>query len=520
MTLLEPRAVMVFFALLASGCVEPVFRGQNALQRIRGEPPFTERADTPGGEVAPDSQGGRMNGGDKPVATDGAGVGGEGLGQDREASDTIGIALYEALPGEGAREVIDLDAALRLAGAQNVEVQVLKERLEAASAEVDAATAQFLPELAVGVGYVRHDGRFQDTRGDIFDVSRSSLGAGPGVRLNLDPTEAHFERLRAKQIHEAVQHAGERTRAEVMVRSAVLYLDLLKALGNIEVAQDSVLYSQAQVRLSEEMVGLRAELRVNLARARAEMARDEERLLRARNDIQRASVELAVWLRLPTTTLLIPADKRIEPTEIVSPDSAIDDLLQQALSSRPDLHELQALQAAERETIEGARWGPWMPSIDVFAGYGAFGGGAGSFFGNFGDRGDYGAALTWTFEGLGFGDAARLRRAKADERAAVLRLDGLKESIAGQVIRTRDQAVNLRSRVSAARSRVESAREAMGLIRSRFQAGDAIQLEVLDASREMAESRAELIEAIIAFNQVQHFFYYLVRGESWQEKSR
>jgi outer membrane protein TolC len=455
-----------------------------------------------------------------PVARNGAVVGPGGLAAAGDVSDAVEIAPHEALSVEGAREVIDLITALRLAGAQNIEVQVLKERLEAATADVDAATARFLPELAVGVGYVRHDGRFQETRGEVFDVSRSSLGAGPGVRLNFDPTEAHFERLRAKQLLDAAQHAGERTRAEAMVRSAGLYLDLLKAQGYIEVARDSVAHSQAQVRLNEEMVALRAELRVNLARARAELARDEERLLRARNDLQRASVELAVWLRLPPTTLLVPADERIEPTEIVSPDASLDDLLQQALSSRPDIHELQALQSAEREMIEGARWGPWTPSIDVFAGYGAFGGGSGSFFGDFGDRGDYGAGLTWSFEGLGFGDAARLRRAKANERAASLRLDGLKESITGLVIRTRDHAANLRSRMSAARSRVEAAREAVDLTRSRFQAGDAIQLEVLDASRAMAESRAELIEAITSFNQVQHYLHYLVQGEAWQGNSR
>ncbi|MGH9360622.1 MAG: TolC family protein, partial [Thermoanaerobaculia bacterium] len=263
----------------------------------------------------------------------------------------------------------------------------------------------------------------------------------------------------------------------------------------------------------------RAELRVNLARARAELARDQERLLRATNDLQRASVELAVWLRLSPTTLLVPAEARIEPTELVDPDIRVDDLVAKALSGRPDLQEFQAFQRAAEERLDEARWSPWAPSVDVFAGYGAFGGGRGSFFGDFGDRGDYGAALTWTFEGLGFGDAARYRRARAEARETALRLEGLKETIVGQVIRTRDEARSLRSRISAARSRVEAAREAMDLVGSRFQAGDAIQLEFLDAAREMAESRAELIRAIIAFNQAQHLFYYQVRGDSWSGRS-
>jgi outer membrane protein TolC len=462
---LKRRSSIPFVALLVSGCAEPAFQGPRLPEAVR-EPP-------------------------------------------------LATASSESLRGEGRTETIDLATVLRLAGAQNVDVEVLRARLAAAKADVDAAVARFLPELSLGVGYVRHDGRFQETRGDVFDVSRSSLGAGPGVRLHLDPAEAHFERLRAEQVHEAAGHLGERTRAEAVVRAAVLYLDLLKARGIVEVARDAVSHSGAQVKLSEDRVGLRAELRVNLVRARAELARDEARLLRAANDVQRASVELAVWLRLPPTTLLVPAEERIEPTELVDSEAAVDDLVARALIARPELRELQALQRAADESLAGARWSPWAPSVDVFASYGAFGGGRGAFFGDFGDRGDYGAALTWTFEGLGFGEAARYRRAQAESREAALRLEGLKEAIAGEVIRIRDEARSLSSRISAASSRVEAAREALELVRARFQAGDAIQLEVLESAREAAEARAELIAAIIEFNQLQHLFYYQVRGDAW-----
>ncbi len=430
----------------------------------------------------------------------------------KEAGPQVPLSPVDSRSLGKETENIDLATALRLAGAQNLDVQILEERLKAASADVDAATALFLPGLSIGASYSRHDGRFQETRGDVFDVSRSSLSAGPTIHLGIDPGAAHFERLRAKQILEAVQQGGARTRAEAMVRSAILYLDLLRARAIVEVAREAVEHSRAQVELSRGAVAVRAELRVNLARATAELARDQHRLAAAENDFQRASVELAVWLRLPPKTTLIPQEDRIQTVSLIDPDTSLDDLLATAEATRPDLKELEALRRAAEERREGARWSPWLPEVDVFGHYGAFGGGRSSFFGDFGDRGDFGGGLTWTFSGFGFGDAARYRRAQAEARQAALQLKGLEEVIAGQVIRTREEIRSLRTRIEAARARVEASTEALALVQARFQAGDAIQLEVLAAITEIADSRAELVRAIIAYNQAQHLLHYQVYG--------
>ena len=120
--------------------------------------------------------------------------------------------------------------------------------------------------------------------------------------------------------------------------------------------------------------------------------------------------------------------------------------------------------------------------------------------------------MSWTLEGFGLGDRATYRRARAEVREAALRQRGLEEAIAGQVVRLQDEVRSLRSRIDAARARVEAAREAADLVAARFQAGDAIQLEVLEASREDAESRAELIQAVIGYNQAQHLLHYHVSG--------
>jgi outer membrane protein TolC len=416
--------------------------------------------------------------------------------------------------GARATETIDLPSALRLAGARSLDVQLIAERLSMAEADLDLATAKLLPSLLAGAAYSRHDGRLQETRGEVFDVSRSSLFAGPQLQLSADPAAAYFERLEALRLVDAAQHASERTHAEALLRSALLYLELVRARALIAVAREALDHSQAQVELSQRLVEAQAELRLVLLRAQAQEARDQQRLLAATSAAQRASIELAVWLRLPPEVELVPADTDVQPVTLVPEELEAGSLVDSALARRPELRELQALREAAEERQSAARWRPWLPRLDLAVQYGAFGGGRGSSFDAFGDRVDAGAALAWSFEGFGFADAARRRRAEADARQAALQLSGLEELIAGQVLGTFEELQSLRSRLVAARARVEAAQEARELAAASFQAGDAIQLEVLEAASVLAEARAELVAAVIEYNQAQHALHYQVYGSS------
>ena len=71
-------------------------------------------------------------------------------------------ALAAILVGGGplarAQETIDLPTVLRLAGAQNLDVQIARQRLAEAAAADTSATLQFLPWLSPALGYRGHGG--------------------------------------------------------------------------------------------------------------------------------------------------------------------------------------------------------------------------------------------------------------------------------------------------------------------------------------------------------------------------
>src|SRR6059036_3386012 len=74
---------------------------------------------------------------------------------------------------------IDLPTVLRLANAQNLDIQIARERLKEAKANHESAVEQFFPWISPGVAYRRHEGRIQAVNGPI-----ASVEATPGTKLS------------------------------------------------------------------------------------------------------------------------------------------------------------------------------------------------------------------------------------------------------------------------------------------------------------------------------------------------
>src|SRR5439155_3782820 len=76
---------------------------------------------------------------------------------------------------------IDLGTALRLAGAENPELLLARQRVVEATALRQLAAAQLLPNLNIGGNYDAHRGSLQQDNGNILKVNRDSLYLGLGA---------------------------------------------------------------------------------------------------------------------------------------------------------------------------------------------------------------------------------------------------------------------------------------------------------------------------------------------------
>src|SRR2546429_219534 len=109
------------------------------------------------------------------------------------------LRLGHLFAGEGTNDSlypIDLPTALRLAGAQNLEIQIASQRLKEAEAQRSSALERFFPWIAAGVSYHRRDGVAQAVpAGTISDAHFQSYSPGVALTAQMDLGDAIYNSL-------------------------------------------------------------------------------------------------------------------------------------------------------------------------------------------------------------------------------------------------------------------------------------------------------------------------------------
>src|SRR5438132_1135723 len=135
---------------------------------------------------------------------------------------------------------IDLPTALKLAGAQNLDVKIARERLAEARANHSSALAQFFPWISPGITYRRHDDKIQDVEGNIIDVNKYSYAPGGALAAQVDIGDALYKSLAAKQLVKAADQALQAQRQDSVLAAAQGYFALALAQGSVGVAKESL----------------------------------------------------------------------------------------------------------------------------------------------------------------------------------------------------------------------------------------------------------------------------------------
>src|ERR1022692_3872813 len=101
---------------------------------------------------------------------------------DKKKDPKIEEIKFPSIPtilDKGSRP-IDLASALQLAGMQNPEILLARERVTEAAALRQLAAAQFLPSINAGTSLDQHNGTLQQSNGNMLKVNRDSLYLGLG----------------------------------------------------------------------------------------------------------------------------------------------------------------------------------------------------------------------------------------------------------------------------------------------------------------------------------------------------
>ncbi len=368
--------------------------------------------------------------------------------------------------GQGKPLPINLPTALALTNANPIDIQIADERLRTASAQHERAKALWLPNIALGVDYYRHDGQIQDIAGTVFTTSRSSLLLGGGPNAVFSVGEALYAPLAARQMVRAREADVQATRNDVTLQVAEAYFNVQQARGEVAGSVDSLRRAEDLVELTKKVAPDFAPS-VEVNRAKTEAARRRQAVEAAYERWQVASADLTRILRLEPGTLVEPSEEPALKVELIDPASTLEDMIPIALTNRPELAADQAMIQAALARVRQEKVRPYVPNVIVrgvgsqtpgLAG-GYFGGGVNDYLGNFGARFSLDMQAVWELQNLGFGNRAARREREAESRQALLLLLRTQDRVTAEVVQAHARTRRAANRLKAAEDGVINAVE-------------------------------------------------------------
>jgi len=450
------------------------------------------------------------------------------VGATPPASD-LGTPL---VPGQ-VIQPIDLPGALRLAGANDLDIAIAKERVSQSLAELQQARVLWLPSIYVGPSWIRHDGQVQTVQGQIQNVSKSSLflggtaaagssvsgpvpAGGPaqvsGLTSILRFSDAIFEPLAARQVVDARRASIQIATNDALLGVSEAYLDLQQAAGRLAIAREAATNAETLATLTASYARSGAGLDADYRRAVTERDRQRKNVELAVGDLEVSSAELVRRIRLDPRIVVAPVEPPETVLRLVSDSCSIDELITTGLRNRPELAESQALVQATLTRLKQAKLRPFIPSLAVRYSGGGFGGGVNSFFGNFDGRSDADVNLYWEVQNLGFADRAIAKQRAAQQRVANLELMKVQDRVASEVVRAEKARIAASRQMDEAGRALPEAQASLTLNLTNIRRGAGLPgatrpIEVLQPIQALAQARADYLDAVLTYNRAQFRLY-------------
>ena len=427
---------------------------------------------------------------------------------------------------------IDLNTALRLAGVENPELNLARQRVVEAAAFRMFAAAQILPTLNAGTNYdFPHRRPIQQSNGNILSVNRSAVYVGsganaiaagtvniPGVFLGGNIGQGIFAYLTSRQLVSQREYATLAVRNQVFLQVAVAYSELLRAEGIRAVSLQARDEAREVARLTADYAATGQGRQADADRAATELARREGEVLASEGLILAASAELCRVLNLDPSIRLHPTDAYVVPLPIVPDPQPLPELIALGLLRRPELAERRAAIREAFLQLESAKVLPFSPTALIGYSAGGFGGGSNlvsPVFGSMSGRTDTDVIAYWTLQNMGVGNVALIKGARARLGATnfqqIAMLNRVRAEVAIAYAQTHARFAQIGTTEAAVRASQRGFREDYDLTIQ--QTGRRVlPIELLNNFRLLNQSRREYLDAIVDYNRAQ-FELYVALGQ-------
>ena len=421
---------------------------------------------------------------------------------------------------------IDLASALQLTAGQNPQVSFARQRIQEAYARLQASQVLWVPSLRAGINYNKRDGTIQDVQGNILTNSRSSVytgfgaqavGAGspavPGLLMNFHVRDAMFQPRIAEQVLGARQQASRTATNDLLLDTALKYMDLLEAIQVLAVAEDSLHNAEQLSTLTKSFADSGQGLQADADRALTELSVRQIEVRRAAENVRVSAIRLSRALgQQDQSQMLVPQEPALIPIELVTPNTPLAELIATGLSNRPELAENRYLVGEAVQRLRRECYAPLVPSVLLGLSYGGNGGSPNSTITNFGDRVDFDAGVYWEVRNLGFGEEYARSGAKAQLDQTRWQQVRVMDQVASEVAESHAQVEARQSQIQLAEAGIASAQNAYRRSAERIRDGQGLPIETLQSIQALDQTRRQYIRSVADYNRSQ---FHLQRSLGW-----
>ena len=425
------------------------------------------------------------------------------------AAVALGTAAAPALAQPGTTRTpaapITIGDAARLAAEQAAPVELAQLRAAQASARADQSRAALLPDvsaLASQNGHTINSATFgfnfpaPEGEPPLLDPNGQIIGPVNVTDLR-GRVAAPLLDLAALGRYRGARAAAHAADAEIATAAQQAAVQAAAAYVRVQRAQAQLAAVSADSALAAELLGVARDqlaagvgVRLDVTRAESQVAGVRAQLLAARNERDRADIELRRALDLPLDVPLQLADTLVVGSQVV-PTEAV--AVAQALEQRAELRALDARIAASK-LQQAATRAQRLPTVSLYADDGVIGTSLSHLLNTY----------TWglqvsvpIFEG--FRREGQLAEQQSITRELEVRRRDLAQQVTADVRGTLLDLASTTEQVDAARERLRLATQEVEQARERFRAGISGNADVITASLALTNARTQLNDALTAY---------------------
>jgi outer membrane protein TolC len=398
---------------------------------------------------------------------------------------------------------ISLDAVLHLAGEQNGQLNLARQKVcEAyASKELAAATA-WLPDLYAGPAYYRHEGGIQNEDGTLTHSSTGAVFGGLEFYGRIDLREAVFRKVQAER--QVWQQKGEVSQLthETLLDAASTYLDWLLALSAEATAREQENSLRPLLQKAEELEKKGEGTHFLVESLRAGMVGLEQNIVKLRQQQHAAASKLTYLLGLGPCVDLVPMEGKLAPVDLADATPPACELINRALAAGPGVRELEGLLASIQRGMEQSKgMSRFLPVLEVRMAEGAFGAGPGAGL-SFDNRWDLGLNARWNLSAA-FSARERLQVAESKMYQVHLTLQDLRAKLSAGVEEARQASLSGQEQIRLASEQVRHAEDSYQTSKVRHEESLTTPAEVMQAIQALGAAQLNYLGVVNAYDKAQ-----------------